>query len=157
MTDRYLDIIHQPGPADLGTWARENGYSIVGIDNVPGCTDLEASPLPQRSILVFGQAIQRNLPGTPRRVCRGQADPHVRLNQIHERCGGRRYRHALLVRFPPVREGAGLVAGVVPASATAPVQARVCEAGGSEPRLRQRHLCRGIFSLAFVGCGFLSG
>lgn len=55
VTDRYLDIIHQPEPADLARWAQTNGYAIIGIDNVPGCTDLEASPLPERSILVFGQ------------------------------------------------------------------------------------------------------
>lgn len=55
VTDRYLDIIHQPEPADLAQWAKENGYSIIGIDNVPGCTDLEASPLPEKSVLVFGQ------------------------------------------------------------------------------------------------------
>ena len=55
VTDRYLDIIHQPEPADLAGWAQTNGYAIIGIDNVPGCTDLEASPLPERSILVFGQ------------------------------------------------------------------------------------------------------
>lgn len=55
VTDRYLDIIHQPEPADLARWAQANGYAIIGIDNVPGCTDLEASPLPERSILVFGQ------------------------------------------------------------------------------------------------------
>ena len=55
VTDRYLDIIHQPEPADLAGWAQANGYAIIGIDNVPGCTDLEASPLPERSILVFGQ------------------------------------------------------------------------------------------------------
>ena len=55
VTDRYLDIIHQPQPKDLATWARENDYAIIGIDNVPGCTDLEASPLPERSVLVFGQ------------------------------------------------------------------------------------------------------
>lgn len=55
VTDRYLDIIHQPEPADLASWAEENGYSLIGIDNVPGCTDLEASPLPEKSVLVFGQ------------------------------------------------------------------------------------------------------
>ncbi|WP_054952710.1 TrmH family RNA methyltransferase [Flaviflexus massiliensis] len=55
VTDRYLDIIHQPEPGVLAQWATDNDYAIVGIDNVPGCTDLEASPLPERSILVFGQ------------------------------------------------------------------------------------------------------
>lgn len=55
VTDRYLDIIHQPTPADLGQWAKEHGYHIIGIDNVPGCTALEASPIPAKSVLVFGQ------------------------------------------------------------------------------------------------------
>lgn len=55
VTDRYLDIIHQPEPADLARWAQTNGYAIIGIDNVPGCTNLESSSLPERSILVFGQ------------------------------------------------------------------------------------------------------
>jgi len=55
VTDRYLDIIHQPEPADLAAWARQHDYDIVGIDNVPGCTDLEESPLPEKCVLVFGQ------------------------------------------------------------------------------------------------------
>lgn len=55
VTDRYLDIIHQPTPADLGAWAENNGYEIVGIDNVPGCTPLEEGTLPRKCVLVFGQ------------------------------------------------------------------------------------------------------
>lgn len=55
VTDRYLDIIHQPTPDDLGAWAKDNGYTIVGIDNVPGCTPLEVGELPEKCVLVFGQ------------------------------------------------------------------------------------------------------
>ena len=55
VTDRYLDIIHQPTPADLAAWAASTGYDIVGIDNVPGCTPLEEGILPERCVLVFGQ------------------------------------------------------------------------------------------------------
>lgn len=54
VTDRYLHLHHHPQPQDLATWAREAGYAVVGIDNVPGSTPIETTPLPQNALLVFG-------------------------------------------------------------------------------------------------------
>ena len=55
VTDRYQHIRHHPEPADLATWAAEQDLPLVGIDNLPGATPLESSPLPKACVLVFGQ------------------------------------------------------------------------------------------------------
>ena len=55
VTDRYQHIRHHPEPADLAEWAAEQDLPLVGIDNLPGATPLEASPLPEACVLVFGQ------------------------------------------------------------------------------------------------------
>lgn len=55
VTDRYVDIHHHPEPGDLAEWARSNGYTMIAIDNPPESTPLEASQLPEKCLLVFGQ------------------------------------------------------------------------------------------------------
>jgi len=55
VTDRYQHVRHHPEPADLVTWAEEQGLPLIGIDNLPGATPLETSPLPKACVLVFGQ------------------------------------------------------------------------------------------------------
>ena len=55
VTDRYQHVRHHPDPADVARFAQEQDLAVVGIDNLPGSTDLDASPLPERCILVFGQ------------------------------------------------------------------------------------------------------
>jgi tRNA G18 (ribose-2'-O)-methylase SpoU len=55
VTDRYQHIHHHADPAALAAWAEESGLPLVGIDNLPGATALEASPLPRRCVLLFGQ------------------------------------------------------------------------------------------------------
>ena len=55
VTDKYLDIIHHPEPADLAAWAREHDYEIVAVDNMEGSTQLERTDLAERTLLVFGQ------------------------------------------------------------------------------------------------------
>ncbi len=55
VTDRYQHVRHHPEPSDLATWAAERDLPLVGIDNLPGATPLEASPLPNACVLVFGQ------------------------------------------------------------------------------------------------------
>ncbi len=55
VTDRYQHVRHHPEPADLAAWAAERNLPLVGIDNLPGATPLEASPLPEACVLVFGQ------------------------------------------------------------------------------------------------------
>lgn len=55
VTDRYQHIRHHPEPADLATWAAAQNLPLVGVDNLPGATPLESSPLPKACVLVFGQ------------------------------------------------------------------------------------------------------
>ncbi|MDY5585473.1 MAG: TrmH family RNA methyltransferase [Arcanobacterium sp.] len=55
VTDRYMDVYHHATPDELFEWARENDYTVVAVDNMPGSTQLEETILPQRCILVFGQ------------------------------------------------------------------------------------------------------
>jgi len=55
VTDRYLEVHHHPSVEDLGDWADGEGLALVGIDNLPGSVPLEVTPLPRRSVLLFGQ------------------------------------------------------------------------------------------------------
>ena len=55
VTDRYLKIVHHPTVEDFGNWCKENNLSIIGIDNMPGSTQLESAQLPESCVLLFGQ------------------------------------------------------------------------------------------------------
>ncbi len=55
VTDRYQHVRHHPLPEDLTAFAANHDLELVGIDNLPGSTDINSSPLPERCILVFGQ------------------------------------------------------------------------------------------------------
>jgi tRNA G18 (ribose-2'-O)-methylase SpoU len=55
VTDRYQHVVHHPDAAALAAWADGAGLPVVGVDNLPGATPLEASPLPERCVLLFGQ------------------------------------------------------------------------------------------------------
>lgn len=55
VTDKYLDILHHPQPADLVAWARAHDYQLVAVDNMAGSTQLEHTELPERCVLIFGQ------------------------------------------------------------------------------------------------------
>jgi tRNA G18 (ribose-2'-O)-methylase SpoU len=55
VTDRYLHLFHHPTVADFKAWSLENGVAIIGIDNVPGCGNIEDSKLPESCALFFGQ------------------------------------------------------------------------------------------------------
>jgi tRNA G18 (ribose-2'-O)-methylase SpoU len=55
VTDRYQHVRHHPTPSDLAEWAEAAGLELVGVDNLPGSTPLEADPLPRACVLVFGQ------------------------------------------------------------------------------------------------------
>jgi len=58
VTDRYLHTHHHPDAAALAAWAASadgGGLPVIGIDNVPGSEPLEASDLPARCVLLFGQ------------------------------------------------------------------------------------------------------
>ncbi len=55
VTDRYQHVRHHPEPADLAQFAADHDLTVVGIDNLPGSTGIDATPLPLACILVFGQ------------------------------------------------------------------------------------------------------
>ena len=55
VTDRYLHVSHHPDVADLAAWAAGEGLVVVGVDIVPGAVPLEATELPERCVLLFGQ------------------------------------------------------------------------------------------------------
>lgn len=55
VTDRYQHVRHHPTPDGFVAWATDAGLAVIGIDNLPGATSLEAAPLPRRCVLVFGQ------------------------------------------------------------------------------------------------------
>jgi tRNA G18 (ribose-2'-O)-methylase SpoU len=55
VTDRYVHVVHHPTVADLAAWAAGEDLPLVGIDNVDGSVPLDAHPLPERCVLLFGQ------------------------------------------------------------------------------------------------------
>jgi tRNA G18 (ribose-2'-O)-methylase SpoU len=55
VTDRYVHVHHHPAVDDLARWAAAEGVVVVGIDNVEGSVPLDADPLPERCVLLFGQ------------------------------------------------------------------------------------------------------
>lgn len=55
VTDRYQHVAHHPTVDDLAVWAAEQALPMVGIDNLPGSVPLEATMLPERCVLLFGQ------------------------------------------------------------------------------------------------------
>jgi tRNA G18 (ribose-2'-O)-methylase SpoU len=69
VTDRYQHVHHHPDVGTLAEWAAERDLPIIGIDNVPGCVPLEATALPERCVLLFGQ----EGPGLSPEACRAAA------------------------------------------------------------------------------------
>jgi tRNA G18 (ribose-2'-O)-methylase SpoU len=55
VTDRYQHIQHVPDIAGLVEYASTQGYTIVGIDNLPGAVPIETVALPKKALLLFGQ------------------------------------------------------------------------------------------------------
>ena len=55
VTDRYQHLRHHDSVAALLSWAREQGLTVVAVDNTPGARRLEEQPLPHDCILLFGQ------------------------------------------------------------------------------------------------------
>jgi tRNA G18 (ribose-2'-O)-methylase SpoU len=55
VTDRYQHVRHVPSIDELVAWAAAEGLVLVGIDNLPGSVPLEATDLPERCVLLFGQ------------------------------------------------------------------------------------------------------
>lgn len=54
-TDKYLHVEYLPTTAEFVERMREEGRSIVAIDNVPGSVALARTELPRDAVLVFGQ------------------------------------------------------------------------------------------------------
>lgn len=55
VTDRYQHLMHHPDVDSLLAWARQEGLTVVAIDNTPGSVPLETAELPQNCLLLFGQ------------------------------------------------------------------------------------------------------
>lgn len=55
VTDRYQHLRHHADVETLLEWAREEGLTVVAIDNTPGSVPLETATLPERCLLLFGQ------------------------------------------------------------------------------------------------------
>ena len=55
VTDRYQHVRHHPTADELARWAEAEQLPLIGIDNLPGSTPLDADPLPRDCVLVFGQ------------------------------------------------------------------------------------------------------
>jgi tRNA G18 (ribose-2'-O)-methylase SpoU len=54
VTDRYLHVRHHADVASFAAAMSEDGYVIVGVDNLSGSVPLESTTLPERVCLVFG-------------------------------------------------------------------------------------------------------
>ena len=54
-TEKYLQLFEHATVDDFVSWAKNNGQSVIGIDNIAGSTTLQKSALPRNSVLVFGQ------------------------------------------------------------------------------------------------------
>lgn len=55
VTDRYQHLVHHDGLDELAVFARENGLTVVAVDNTPGSVPLETVELPRNCLLLFGQ------------------------------------------------------------------------------------------------------
>ena len=94
VTDRYQHVRHHETIDDLVAFARERDLPIVAVDNVPGARAVDAHPLPEKCILLFGQEGPGLEPRSPRRGRRGRRDHAVRFDALHQRERRRRDRHA---------------------------------------------------------------
>jgi tRNA G18 (ribose-2'-O)-methylase SpoU len=55
VTDRYQHVRHHPTLDGLAAYADEHGLPVLGVDNLPGSLPIDAYPLPERCLLLFGQ------------------------------------------------------------------------------------------------------
>ena len=56
VTDRYQHVRHHEDVATFSAWASEAGIPVVAVDNVPGSVPVDRAELPERCVLLFGQA-----------------------------------------------------------------------------------------------------
>jgi tRNA G18 (ribose-2'-O)-methylase SpoU len=55
VTDRYQHVRHHATVEDLAAFAAERELPLLGVDNLPGSVPIDAYPLPERCLLLFGQ------------------------------------------------------------------------------------------------------
>jgi tRNA G18 (ribose-2'-O)-methylase SpoU len=55
VTDRYQHVRHHATVEDLAAFAAERELPLLGVDNLPGSVPIDAYPLPERCVLLFGQ------------------------------------------------------------------------------------------------------
>ncbi|SEH50875.1 tRNA G18 (ribose-2'-O)-methylase SpoU [Mycolicibacterium rutilum] len=55
VTDRYQRLRHHDTTADLLAFAAAEDLTVVAVDNIPGATRIETTPLPKNCLLIFGQ------------------------------------------------------------------------------------------------------
>jgi len=55
VTDRYQHVRHHADVPTLAAYLAERDVTLLGIDNLPGSRPLEATSLPRRVCLLFGQ------------------------------------------------------------------------------------------------------
>ena len=53
VTDRYQHVRHHDTLAAFAAWAGD--LPVLGVDNLPGAEPIDAYPLPERCVLLFGQ------------------------------------------------------------------------------------------------------
>ena len=55
VTDRYQHVLHHATVEEFLGWARANEITVVGVDNVENSVSIDATSLPERCVLLFGQ------------------------------------------------------------------------------------------------------
>jgi tRNA G18 (ribose-2'-O)-methylase SpoU len=55
VTDRYQHVLHHATVEEFLAWARANELTVVGVDNVENSVSIDATSLPERCVLLFGQ------------------------------------------------------------------------------------------------------
>ncbi|SFS08363.1 tRNA G18 (ribose-2'-O)-methylase SpoU [Agrococcus baldri] len=77
VTDRYQHVVHHETTDAFRTWAREAGLVVVAVDNTAGSVPVDAAPLPEACVLLFGQ----EGPGLTDEAI-AAADAHVAIRQF---------------------------------------------------------------------------
>ncbi|MBO1769967.1 TrmH family RNA methyltransferase [Agrococcus sp. TF02-05] len=77
VTDRYQRIEHHETTDAFAAWASDAGLTIVAVDNTEGSVPVDAAPLPERCVLLFGQ----EGPGLTE-AAMAAADAHVQIRQF---------------------------------------------------------------------------
>ena len=55
VTDRYQHVVHHEDVGAFAAWASAEGVPVIAVDNVEGAVPVDAAPLPERCVLLFGQ------------------------------------------------------------------------------------------------------